>query len=111
MERAALLIAERYELPRKVRHVPGRLGWRGEVEVHERHRAPLAEDRVPGGEVIVADYAPWVGICPPVPLDSLGKREPRDGFVVASEQEADLEQRPVGSDVGALAPRGTFPGM
>jgi hypothetical protein len=51
----------------------------------------------------VADYAPWVGICPPVPLDSLGKREPRDGFVVAPKQEADLEQRSVGSDVGAGA--------
>jgi hypothetical protein len=48
----------------------------------------------------VADHAAWVGICPPVPLDSPGKREPRDGLVVAPEQAADLEQRPVGGDVG-----------
>jgi hypothetical protein len=76
VERAALLIAERYELPRKVRHVPGRLGRRGEVEVHERHRAPLAENRVPGGEVIVADYAPRVGICPPYHSIPWGSENP-----------------------------------
>jgi hypothetical protein len=51
----------------------------------------------------VADYAAQsgVGSGPAVPRDSRGKREPRDGLVVAPEQAADLQQRPVGGDLRA----------
>ena len=81
----------------------GRAGQPGEVEVHKRHRAALAEDRVPRREVVVADDAPRAGIGPTVPHSTLRESENPEtaSWRRRSTRTAELGQRPVSGDLGA----------
>ena len=49
------VVAEVEKHPRRVPEVVCSLTWRDAVEVDERHRPAAAENRVPRGDVVVAD--------------------------------------------------------
>src|SRR3954451_21963839 len=77
---------ERREAPRGVGEIPEARAGAGEVPVDERDGLPVAEDHVPGPDVVVADHLAVAGADAPARVR--GRDEPRDGIVEAPRERA-----------------------